>query len=249
METPILSKKEFNKIKTFLPAPRGRERCNDLLVISGIIFIISNCIPWRHLPEIYGNWNTVYSRFNRWSKNGVWALIFDKLRSKLKKRNVVMIDSTTVKVHRTSASMRYDKLPRKIGRSRGGLTSKIHLLCTEDKKPIDFILTEGQASDIGVAPELVIRNTKYIKVLLGDRGYDSSNFRKLLIQNKIEPVIPPRSNRREKIEFDKEIYKKRGRIENMFVPLKDWRGIAMRYCRCAHTFHSFICIALFTLFF
>lgn len=249
METPILSKKDFNKFKMHLPASRGRARYNDLLVISGIIFVLSNGIPWRHLPEIYGKWTTVYSRFNRWSKNGTWAKIFEALSSRLKKRQVAMIDSTSIKAHRTSGSMRYDKRPRLIGRSRGGLTSKIHLLCTIDQKPIAFTLTEGQASDIGEAPELVKKKAKYIKILLGDKGYDSDDFRACLRERGITPCIPPRSNRKEKIDYDKMLYKKRGRIENMFVPLKDWRGIATRYSRCAHTCHSAICIALVCLFF
>ena len=249
MRTPILPIKEFRKFKRFLPVSRGKKRCNDLLTISGIIFVLANGIPWRHLPEKYGSWATVYSRFNRWSTSGVWRAIFEKLRAKVLRGQIAMIDSTTIKAHRTSASMRSDKKPRLIGRSRGGLTTKIHFLCTEDRIPIDFMVTEGQVSDIKAAPALLAKNTKYMSKLLGDKGYDSDSFRAQLRDKGIEPCIPGRASRKEPIEYDKELYKKRSRIENMFGSLKDWRGIATRYSRCAHTCQSAICIAMINLFF
>ena len=62
------------------------------------------------------------------------------------------------------------------------------------------------------------------------------------------PCIPPRKNRKIKIEYDKELYKQRHKVENMFGKLKDWRRIAMRYDRCAHTFFSAICIAATVIF-
>jgi hypothetical protein len=67
--------------------------------------------------------------------------------------------------------------------------------------------------------------------------------------NRITPCIPPKKNRKEDIAYDKELYKQRHRIENMFGKLKDWRRIAMRYDRCAHTFFSAICIACSVIFY
>lgn len=240
---------EFIKIKRFLPAARRDVRLDDLLILSGIIFVIKNGLPWRQCPEIYGKWNTVYTRFHRWSKKGIFEHLLECQRGKLRKHNIAMIDSTFIKAHRTSASMRSDKKPREIGRSKGGLTSKIHLLCTSDYKPLDFILTEGQVSDIKAAPELVRRNLGYMNTLLGDKAYDSNSLRDILADNKIQACIPSKENRKVQIPYDEELYKKRHVIENMFSKIKDWRGVAMRYNRCAHTCRSFISISLIFLFF
>ena len=85
-------------------------------------------------------------------------------------------------------------------------------------------------------------------VLIADKGYDSDWFREALSDLHIEPCIPSRSNRKEPIDYDKNLYKTRNRIERMFGRLKDWRRIATRYDRCAHTFMSAIAIAATVIF-
>jgi transposase len=81
------------------------------------------------------------------------------------------------------------------------------------------------------------------KTLLGDRGYDSNRFRQGLVERGIMPCIPSTRSRKRPIPYDEVLYRQRHWIENMFAKLKDWRRIAMRYDRCAHTFFSAICIA------
>lgn len=88
-----------------------------------------------------------------------------------------------------------------------------------------------------------MRKIPKTKTLLADRGYDADWFRKVLRAKRIMPCIPPRKNRKCRTRYDKKLYKSRHRIENMFAKIKDWRRIAMRYDRCAHTFFSAICIA------
>jgi transposase len=104
------------------------------------------------------------------------------------------------------------------------------------------MLTEGQASDYKGAA-LLLDSLPPAKELLGDRGYDADWFRSALNAKGITPCIPPRKNRKHLIDYDKTLYKQRHKIEIMFGRLKDWRRIAMRYDRCAHTFFSAICIA------
>ena len=87
------------------------------------------------------------------------------------------------------------------------------------------------------------------KELLADRGYDADWFRKALLEKGITPCIPPRKIRKIPVVYDKELYKQRHKIENMFGRIKDWRRIAMRYDRCAHTFFSAICIAAVVIFY
>ena len=84
---------------------------------------------------------------------------------------------------------------------------------------------------------------------MADRGYDADWFRDALKDRGIEPCIPPKKNRKRKIEYDKVLYRQRHKVESMFGKLKDWRWIATRYDRCAHTFFSAICIAAIVIFY
>ena len=79
--------------------------------------------------------------------------------------------------------------------------------------------------------------------LLADRGYDSSCFRANLIARGLIPCIPSTTSRKVPLPYDRELYRQRHRIENMFGRLKHWRRIATRYDRCAHAFFSAIAIA------
>ena len=154
METPLISKRQFNKIRRLFPARIYSRRLDDRKVISAILLVIRYGFAWRQIPEFYGNWSSIYSRFNRWSKAGIIDKIYYAFAHKLPKRCIAMIDSTFTKAQRSAASMRSDKKDRQLGRSRGGMTTKIHLLCNADGLPMDFCLTGGQVSDIKAAPIL-----------------------------------------------------------------------------------------------
>jgi transposase len=110
-----------------------------------------------------------------------------------------------------------------------------------------LLLTEGQMSDHKGAA-LMLDALPSARVLIGDKGYDSDRFRQALTARGIEPCIPSRRGRKRRIPHDRKLYRQRHRIENMFGRLKDWRRIAMRYDRCAHTFMSAICLAATVLF-
>lgn len=105
-----------------------------------------------------------------------------------------------------------------------------------------MLLSEGQMSDYKGAA-LMLNALPKAKALLGDRGYDADWFRDALKARGIAPCIPPKTNRKAPIPYDKALYRQRHKIENMFGRLKDWRRIATRYDRCAHTYFSAICIA------
>ncbi len=84
--------------------------------------------------------------------------------------------------------------------------------------------------------------------LFGDCGYDCDSFRAALSAKGITPCIPPHRNRKIVIAFDKTLYRQRHRIENAFGRLNDWRRIATRYDRCAHTCFSALCIVATVIF-
>ena len=118
--------------------------------------------------------------------------------------------------------------------------SKLHAVC--DGKPVVLLLTAGQVSDYRGA-DTVLDALPEAAVLIADKGYDSDRLREALAERGIKSCIPGRANRKEPIIYDTELYKSRNLIERLFGRLKDWRRIATRYDRCAHTFFSAICIA------
>lgn len=110
-----------------------------------------------------------------------------------------------------------------------------------------LMLSEGQMSD-HTGARLFYPYLPAAETLIADKGYDSDEFRHALAAKGIKPCIPPKLNRIAYINYDKGLYRTRGRIEIMFGRLKDWRLIAMRYDRFAHTFFSAICIAAAVIF-
>jgi putative transposase len=120
-------------------------------------------------------------------------------------------------------------------------------VCDGQGRPIVLLLSEGQMSDYkGVA--LTLDALPPAKEMLADRGYDSDWYRQALQAKGISPCIPGRKNRKVQPAYDPKLYRQRHRIENMFAKLKDWRRVATRYDRCAHTFMSAIVIAATMLF-
>ena len=110
-----------------------------------------------------------------------------------------------------------------------------------------MLLTAGQTSDHRGAAVLLPTLPK-ATTLIADRGYDSNWFRAALTKKGIEPCIPSTRSRNIALPYDKTLYRQRHRIENAFGRLKDWRRVATRYDRCAHTFFSAICVAAFVTF-
>ena len=108
-------------------------------------------------------------------------------------------------------------------------------------------LSQGQLSDHKGAA-IMLEALPKARELIADKGYDSDHFRAALLRRGTTPCIPPRKNRKIQHHYCRTLYKQRHKIENMFGRLKDWRRIAMRYDRCAHTFFSAINIAAIVIF-
>jgi transposase len=121
-----------------------------------------------------------------------------------------------------------------IGRSRGGLTSKIHALADALGNPVRLILTAGHVHDLRAAGQLL--EGVACGALLGDKGYDADALIERLRNARIAVVIPPKSNRKDKRECDFILYKERNLIERLFGKLKQFRAIATRYDKLARNF-------------
>ncbi|MFD2428121.1 IS5 family transposase [Sphingobium scionense] len=242
-----LSEAQMRRIEPYFPLSHGVPRVDDRRIISGIIFVIRNGLRWRDAPADYGPPKTIYNRFIRWSRLGVFNRIFAALSAQGGKPDQLMIDATHLKAHRTAASLLKGVVPRRIGRTKGGLNSKLHAVCDGKGRPLVMLLSEGQMSDYKGAA-LMLDALPHAKALLGDRGYDADWFRTALAERNIAACIPSKRNRKIPIPHDAVLYRQRHRIENMFGRLKDWRRIHTRYDRCAHTFMSAICIAATVIF-
>ena len=100
-----LSEAQMRRISPYFPLSHGVPRVDDRRVISGIIFVIRNGLRWRDAPKAYGPHKTIYNRFIRWSRLGVFDRIFAALAGKGGKPGRLMIDATHLKAHRTAASL------------------------------------------------------------------------------------------------------------------------------------------------
>ncbi len=99
-----ISDDKWNKIKDFFPPERkpqgGRPGKSNRMMLNAILYWLNTGIPWRDLPERYGPWQSVYSRFRAWTRADIWGQILDNLIAQdLVDETTLMLDSTTVKVH------------------------------------------------------------------------------------------------------------------------------------------------------
>src|SRR5437763_2574605 len=134
-----LTDNEWSAIKSMLPnKPRGVPRVNDRRVLNGIFWVLRSGAPWRDLPNNFGPYTTCYNRFVRWRRAGVWAKIMSALAG-AHDAAVQMIDTSIVRVHQHGACVTQNRR-QSMGRSRGGLTSKIHAVVDMNGLPVRVAL-------------------------------------------------------------------------------------------------------------
>ncbi|WP_380790904.1 IS5 family transposase [Streptomyces albidoflavus] len=280
-----LTNREWSLLGPHLPPSGGRGgRWNDhRTVVNGILFRIRTGVPWRDLPERYGSWKTVYERHRRWSADGTWDRILQSVQADadLAGRidwSMVGVDSTSSRAHQHAADARKAKprVPKKrttprhhrpdegLGRSRGGLTCKIHLAGEGGCRPMALLLTPGQWGD---APQMVevldrIRVPRPLggrprtrpDHVSGDKAYSSRRNRRYLRRRRIRHTIPEpkdqRANRRRRgreggrpTGFDRDHYRRRNEVERTINRLKNFRAVATRYDKRAYVFHGTVTAA------
>jgi transposase len=101
----LLSEAQMRRIEPYFPLSHGVARVDDRRVLSGILFVIRNGLRWRDAPAAYGPPKTIYNRFIRWSRLGVFNRIFAELAASSDTADRLMIDATHLKAHRTAASL------------------------------------------------------------------------------------------------------------------------------------------------
>jgi len=125
---------------------------------------------------------------------------------------------------------------RSIGTTKGGLNSKLHLVCDGHGCPVHLALTAGNQADITQARQCLEPYVAKGCTVIADRGYDANHLRDWLSKTEAAACIPPRKNRKVQFEYDADLYKTRNIVERMFNRLKDWRQLSLRTFRCPETF-------------
>jgi len=101
----LLTPAQMRRLEPFFPLSHGVPRVDDRRVLSGILFVIRNGLRWRDAPADYGPHKTIYNRFIRWSRLGVFNRILAELAAQSGGPEKLMIDATHLKAHRTAASL------------------------------------------------------------------------------------------------------------------------------------------------
>jgi transposase len=199
-------------------AAAAAHRVDDRRVISGILHMLRSGARWRDCPPEYGPYTTIYNRFNRWSRQGIWYEMFEALTGST--ASSARLPSTALTSRRTARQpAEKGDLPPAIGRSRGGRTTKIHALTDAEGRPRVLLLSPGNTNDIALAPALVAAAGP-IKRLIADEAYDANSLRQLLADQRAKAVIPSTASRRRPIPTTRAIYRQRNQIERMFARLK-----------------------------
>ena len=199
--------------------------------INAVFWILRTGAPWRDLPPDLGGWSNTHRRFIRWRDKGIWEKLLEKLIVD-PDFEWLMIDATHVKVHPPAAGTRGGN--QEMSRTQGGLTPKytwpwMRLVCRSE-----WLSRDGTSADCTQASKLI--NGLNAAHLLADKAYDSDAIVNQAAKNGMISVIPPRKNRKIQRDYDKNIYKLRHLVENAFLYLKQWRGIATRYAKNTASF-------------
>ena len=192
-------------------------------------------MPWRDLPEAFGRWNTVFRRFRRWACKGVFEGIFTALSGD-PDFEYALVDGTIVRVHQHGAGAKGGT--QAIGRSRGGLTTKIVALVDALGTLARFVLLPGQRHDsVGVEP--LIAGVEF-DALIADKAFDIDWIVAELDERGAQVVISQHPRRTRPRPIDADLYKWRHLIENFFGKLKDFKRIALRACKTDASFAAMI---------
>ncbi|TDU62098.1 transposase, partial [Prosthecobacter fusiformis] len=222
----------------------GRPLSDLKLVIAGVLHVLKEGGSWRALDVPGVAWETVYGHFRRWAKAGLWDQAMQQMKWHAGK-NLGMIDSTHIKVHRDGANPAGGQEQQAMSRTKGGLNTKLHAAVDGRCQPQSLILTAGTEADVLHAPAL-LESVEGRRVLM-DKAYDSDGLRELIASKGMKACIPPRSNRVAPAAYDKALYKKRHCVENFFEKIKRMRRIATRYDKTDVSFMAFVLLGICTL--
>jgi transposase len=205
-----------------------------------MLWIARTGSPWRDLPAQFPDWRSVHTRWRRWRQCRLWERVLASLAAE-HDPEMYSLAATYIRVHAHGTRGRGARLVQAIGRSRGGLTTKLHLLTDALGYPVRFVITGGERNEVAQTPALLPPGRG--AQVLCDRGYDADRWRERLQAAGHEPVIPGRRHRLVQPAYDEHSYRSPHLIENIFATLKSARRIATRYEQTATAYSAFVALA------
>ncbi|MFD7490607.1 IS5 family transposase [Streptomyces mirabilis] len=279
-----LTNAEWDRLESFLPpgGARGGRWSDHRRVINGVLYRVRTGVQWRDLPERFGPWETVYKRHRRWSADGTWQMLLSRIQAAEDAAGGIDWDVSVrpaeegVPGRRSSKGGRAGDEPGRsgtaetgrpsggggqlgecLGRSRGGFTTKIHLVADGRCRPLAFVLTPGHYGD-GPQLERVLEQVSVPRTgvgrprtrpdrVLADKAYTSRKNRRYLRRRGIPHTIPERLDQQRHRKnrgsrggrptgFDNECYKERNTVERTINRLKGFRAVATRYEKRAYIY-------------
>ncbi len=244
MDRLVLSDAAWERMAPLIigrPDQKGSTGRDNRMFVEGVLWIVRTGSPWRDLPEAFGDWNSVFRRFSRWSLKGVWWRIFEAM-SDDPDFEYLIVDSTIVRAHQHAAgAKKRGSEGQAIGRSRGGLSTKIHMVVRGLGCPVRFMLTAGQKGDAPQAAALL--EGLPAEVVMADTAYDADHLRQAIAAKGALAVIPNNPSRALKYRLDKHLYAQRHLVECCFSKLKQFRRVATRFEKTARNYLAVVTLA------
>src|SRR5512133_3086407 len=273
-----LTDQEWDRLAPLLPAmtpQRGGRWRDHRQVLHGILFRTRTGVPWRDLPERYGPWETVYKRFARWQTDGTWARIEAALRVQADAGGELLGRPDRQQCgpgppacrrgpQRGLGSIQASR-QQALGRSRGGLTTKLHTICDGRGRNLVTQLTPGQDADtlqlVGLVDQVRVarpggrgRPRTRVAHLTGDKAYSSRANRVALRARGIRHTIPEREDQQANRArrgarggrppaFDRQRYRQRNQVERLMGRRRQFRAVATRFDKLAVRYQATIAIA------
>jgi transposase len=207
-------------------------------MVEAMIHILRTGCPWRDLPSHFGPWSSVYTRWRRWCQALLWPQILDVLAEEAK-GTLECVDATHVKVHQDASNPAGGQQNQAIGRTKGGLNTKITARVDANGHALQLTLAPGQRADVIAAEELAIPPGKCV---VADKAYDSDKYRAQISAAGSTTCIPARTGRKAPAKHNAGYYRRRHRVENFFQRAKRFRRIATRYEKLDLHYFSFACL-------
>lgn len=225
-----------------LPRVWKRDEAAVRRFVEAAVWVCRTGVPWRDLPAALGHWPSVFHRFRRWSERGWWGLLLEAARPALPADGLVLLDSTTCKAHRAAAGAAGSRGEAEaLGRSRGGLCSKLHGCADGLGRIMRLLPSPGHHADLRYAAVLVAGIPARDAAL--DRGYVSAALRAAFAAEGCAVHTPPKRDMLDPPAWDRAIYARRHLIENRFADLKDMGRIALRRDKTCRSWMGFAHLA------
>ncbi|MFC9589313.1 IS5 family transposase [Streptomyces sp. NPDC056944] len=273
----VITDGTWDRIEPLMPADpvRGRRWADHRRILEAIAWKYRTGSPWRDLRGELGPFQTAHERLLRWSRDGTWERVLTELLVMADDADdigwTLSVDSTVCRAHQHAAGARKRGRPGQtepddhaLGRSRGGLSTKVHIASDDRARPLVRWVTPGQAGD-APAFEAVMAAIRVPRkgpgrprtrpdMVLADRGCSSRAIRSHLHRRGIRAVIPQPSDQvGHRLQrgraggrppaFDARPYRQRNTVERCINRLKQWRGLAMRTDKLAVAYQAALHLA------